>query len=125
MGFEVYSTEYNLYGKIDLLDDNKKILTERKKEIKVIYDGYVFQLYAQYFCLTEMGYNVEELRLYDLTHNTTYLIELPQNNEMMFQKFKQLLEQIQAFNVNNIDFEQNLQKCLQCIYNPLCDYYEK
>lgn len=125
MSCEVYSNEYNIYGKIDLFDIDKKILTERKREIKTIYDGYIFQLYAQYFCLTEMDYEVNQIRLYDLTHNKSYPLNLPINDEIMHQKFKELLEQIQAFNINDIFFEQNINKCLQCIYNPLCDYYEK
>lgn len=38
-GVGVYSSKYNLYGKIDLFDTEKGILTERKKKIKVVYDG--------------------------------------------------------------------------------------
>ena len=44
-GIPVYSSEYGLYGKIDIFDSEKGVLTERKKKIKTIYDGYVFQLY--------------------------------------------------------------------------------
>lgn len=55
-GISVYSGKYNLCGKIDVFDADTGILTERKKLIKVVYDGYVFQLYAQYYALKEMGY---------------------------------------------------------------------
>ncbi|MBD3843295.1 MAG: type V CRISPR-associated protein Cas4 [Campylobacterales bacterium] len=44
---EIYSQTYGLGGKIDTFDTQTGILTERKKKIKVIYDGYIYQLYAQ------------------------------------------------------------------------------
>lgn len=47
---EVYSQKYGIGGKIDTYDQAKKLLVERKKKIKVIYDGYIYQLYAQYHC---------------------------------------------------------------------------
>lgn len=43
-GISVYSDEYNLCGKIDTFDSEKGILTERKKKIQTIYDGYIFKL---------------------------------------------------------------------------------
>ena len=36
-----------------------------------------YQLYAQYFCLREMGYEVEKLKLYSLDDNKVYEIPLP------------------------------------------------
>lgn len=59
-GIDVYSDEYKLCGKIDIFDTKKGLLTERKKHIEKIYDGYLFQLYAQCLCLREMGYKVNE-----------------------------------------------------------------
>lgn len=56
---DVYSDKYKLSGKIDIYDMEKQLLIERKKHISKIYDGYVFQLYAQYYALTEMGYAVQ------------------------------------------------------------------
>lgn len=90
--FEVYSSHYQLFGKIDVFDIDKGLLTERKNNIKTIYDGYVFQLYAQYFGLTEMGYKVEKLALYDFSKNKMYPIELPIDNLAMLQKFETTLE---------------------------------
>ena len=63
-GTEVYCEEYNLVGKIDIFYMETGELVERKKFIKTIYDGYVLQLYAQYFSLLEMGYQVTSLSLY-------------------------------------------------------------
>ena len=37
-GMDIYSSEYNLCGKIDLFDTEKGLLTERKKHIETIYD---------------------------------------------------------------------------------------
>lgn len=36
----VYSERFNIYGKIDIFDVDKGILTERKKKIVKIYDGW-------------------------------------------------------------------------------------
>lgn len=59
-GIDVYCEKYKILGKIDVFDISKGTLMERKKEVKQIYDGYVFQVYAQYFALCEMGYNVKK-----------------------------------------------------------------
>ena len=47
-GISVYCEKYNLVGKIDVFDEKTGILTERKKKIKTVYDGYIYQIYAQY-----------------------------------------------------------------------------
>lgn len=72
-GISVYCERYNLIGKIDTFDTEKGILTERKKKIKTIYDGYVFQLYAQYFSLIEMGYSVKSIRLYSICSSILFM----------------------------------------------------
>lgn len=120
-GIEVYSEKYNIAGKIDLLDIKKNKLSERKKEIKVIYDGYVFQTYAQYYGLTEMGYEVKEIVIYDITHNKSYPIELPENNPEMNKKFDQLISDIKTFDLSLTPFIANIEKCNRCIYSNLCD----
>ncbi len=118
--FEIYSDKYKLCGKIDIFDCESGILTERKKKIKTIYDGYVFQLYAQYFGLTEAGYDVRFLRLYSSDDNKVFKILLPCDDAIMFEKFEQLIEQINHYDLEN--FQQiNQKKCENCIYEPLCD----
>ena len=52
MSLDVYSEKYGLCGKIDLYESDKKRLIERKKHVRQIYDGYIFQLYAQYYAMT-------------------------------------------------------------------------
>ena len=117
----VYSTEYSLCGRIDLFDKTQGVLTERKKRIKKIYDGFIFQIYAQYYCLTEMGYPVKKLYIYSLDDNKNYLIPLPQDNKEKDRQFKNLLEQIRAFDLEK-EFYPNISKCKKCIYKHLCDY---
>jgi CRISPR-associated exonuclease Cas4 len=73
-GTEIYCDKYNIVGKIDVFDINSGRLTERKNSIKTIFDGYVFQVFAQYFALTEMGYNVKEIMIYDISYNKNYQI---------------------------------------------------
>lgn len=80
---DVYSDKYKLSGKIDIYDMEKQLLVERKKHISKIYDGYVFQLYAQYYALTEMGYAVQKLEIRSLDDNKKYKINLPDEDLLM------------------------------------------
>lgn len=117
---EVYCEKYNLIGKIDIYNKSTKSLIERKKKVKAIYDGYVFQLYAQYFAMTEMGYEINHLLIHSMDDNKNYDIDLPEYNSEMFEKFENT---IRAF--ENFDFEvfiqTNHEKCAHCIYAPYCD----
>lgn len=116
----VVSVHYKLVGKIDLFFEKEGVLIERKKKIKRIYDGYIFQLYAQYFCMVEMGYKVKTLRLYSKDDNKTYPIPLPEEDLEMKEKFESLVHRFQTFQVES--FQQNNQeKCAHCIYEPACD----
>lgn len=119
-GIEFYSEKYKIVGKIDLFDVKKGVLSERKKEIKIVYDGYIFQLYAQYFGLVEMGYDVIQMVLYDLTHNKTYPILVPSEDPIFFAKFEKLVSDLQNFDLEK-EFFPNVNKCKNCIYSNLCD----
>ena len=120
-GIYVYSEKYKLCGKIDLFDICKGVLSERKAQIKEIYDGYIFQLYGQYFSLIEMGYVVNKLYLYSYDDNKNYDILFPEENIKMFEKFEETIYRINNFNFNARPLEINKNKCLNCIYEPLCD----
>ncbi len=117
---DVYSSKYNIVGKIDIFDCDKGILTERKRQIKQIYDGYVFQIYAQYFALCEMGYNVQYIRLYSMIDNRVYPIDMPDKNPNMFAKFEQIIFDMKNFDLNTFQ-QSNKDKCRNCIYEPACD----
>jgi len=121
-GIEIYCEQYKLCGKIDLFDIDTGKLSERKREIKVIYDGYVFQVYAHYYALTEMGYKVNSIVIHDLVHNKNYPITLPCDNPEMQQKFEKLVDDINRFDMNTTEFTPHREKCLNCIYSNLCDY---
>jgi len=116
-GTAVYSEKYGLCGKIDLFDKEAGVLTERKNKISKIYDGYLYQLYAQYFCLTEMGYEIKKLALYSLSDNKKYAVNLPGKEAV--ERFEDLIFKIRNFNLE--DFKQPAQaKCENCIYRQLC-----
>lgn len=121
-GTEIYCEQYKICGKVDLFDIDSGKLSERKREIKVIYDGYVFQVYAQYHALREMGYVVNSIVLYDITHNRNHPIPLPHETPKMQQKFDKLIEQINAFDMSDPGFSPLEAKCHKCIYSNLCDY---
>lgn len=126
-GIEVYSEKYDLCGKIDIYDKNKRTLTERKKRIRTIYDGYIFQIYAQYFCLKETGYSVEFLKLYSMDDNKSYSVNLPENDIEKFKAFELLIDRIREHDLT-FEFTPNVKKCEHCIYSSLCDaslYEEK
>lgn len=119
-GIDVYSDKFRICGKIDLFNIEKGQLTERKKHIIEIYDGYVFQLYAQCFCLREMGYNVSEIRFYSYDDNKVFPEKLPEENKEMSSKFYDLLEKINNFDVASF-LPINIKKCSNCIYRNFCD----
>ena len=119
-GLDVYCEEYGLIGKIDMYDAEKMTLTERKRTVKKIYDGYVYQVYAQCLALREMGYCVNKIVIHSLTDNKNYPIKLPEEDQDMFAKFKNTIQQIHEFKLE--EFEQTCpEKCKNCIYEPACD----
>lgn len=117
---EVYSERYNIVGKIDMYNASTQTLTERKRQIKVIYDGYVFQLYAQYFGLLDQGYTVRHLRLHSMVDNKTYQVKLPEEDETMLHNFECLIQNIKTFDLESF-CQTNADKCRNCIYEPACD----
>ncbi|MCY4642996.1 MAG: type V CRISPR-associated protein Cas4 [Bacteriovoracales bacterium] len=116
----VYSEAYKIHGKIDILNKKTGVLTERKKLIRVIYDGYIFQLYAQYYALSEMGYDIKKMCLYSMDTNKTYPIDIPKKGDKMQAKFEDLIKRIENYNLNAA-FTPNPKKCARCIYSNLCD----
>lgn len=119
-GIDVYCEEFGLTGKIDIYDKEKSTLIERKRTVKKIYDGYVFQVYAQCLALREMGYIVKQITIHSITDNKNYSIDLPEQNQDMFEKFKKTIREMHEFKMET--FEQTCpEKCKNCIYEPACD----
>lgn len=117
----VFSNKYLLTGKIDLFNSATKTLIERKNKIIKIYQGYIWQVYAQYFCMLEMWYQIDKIKIYSLQDNKNYDIIIPWEHEI--QDFEKLIYDFHNFRLDD-SFEQNYKKCEKCIYNELCDYYK-
>lgn len=115
-GISVYCEKYNIAGKIDIYDKKEKALIERKNKIKNIYLGYKYQLYGEYFCMTEMGYEVEKLFLHSLSDNKRYEIFPPSTEEVA--GFEKTLEQMRDFGPGDIA-RHSCPHCQNNIYSPL------
>lgn len=116
----VYCEKYNLVGRIDTFDIGEGLLTERKNSITAVYDGFRYQLYAQYFALTEMGYKVNYMRLYSLKDNVVYPIPLPSPSQV--NDFELTLKCMREWSPER-GFIPNPKKCRACIYSALCDFF--
>ncbi len=115
---EVYSDTYGIAGKLDIYDAEEKAIIERKTKIKQIYDGYRYQLYAQYFCMKEMGYAVEKLLWHSLADNKRISLPVPGGREKA--EFEEVLHKIKTLSAVDAPILENSAKCAQCIYKPLC-----
>ncbi len=115
-GANVYCEKYNIAGKIDIYDKKEKFLIERKNKIKEVYLGYKYQLYAEYFCMKEMGYEVKKLFLHSLSDNKRYKILLPKKDEIS--GFEKTLEKMQNFKPEDIA-KHSCKNCMNNIYSPI------
>lgn len=122
LSMPVYSRKYNLMGKIDIYRTDEKLLVERKYKLTKIFQGQIYQLWAQYFCLTEMGYSVERLAFYEISRNRTIPIPIPNRNEEL--QFAHFIEKFRNFNPSE-NFIVNPNKCRHCIYCNICDKTEE
>ncbi|PSO43266.1 type V CRISPR-associated protein Cas4 [Candidatus Saccharibacteria bacterium QS_5_54_17] len=116
-GVPVYSEHYGIMGKIDIYDRHTKSLIERKTKIKTIHTGYKYQLYAQYFGLTEAGYEVERLLLHSLDDNRRYEVPLPDQAEVS--AFEQTLRAIWEYDIAEHDPAHSDDRCEMSIYKDL------
>jgi len=117
-GLSVYSEKYGIVGKIDIYDQEKKELIERKYKISKIYDGQKYQLWAQYFAMREAGYEVDKLSIHSLSDNVRYPIELP--SEEGEKIFNDLINSMRNFEMVKEKILVNPEKCKKCIYRELC-----
>lgn len=96
----MYSDKYRLVGKIDMYDSRKKMLVERKKHVSRIYDGYVFQLYGQYYSMIDMGYAVDSLRIHSIDDNKKDDIFLYIQRYYRFFMKRKSVEQLPTFELH-------------------------
>ncbi len=114
----VISNEFKLIGKIDKYNTKTEILTERKYRIKTVYQGQIYQLWAQYFCLIEMGYSVQGIEFYEFSTNKKIAIDLPCDAQRV--EFAEFVKRFREFDPSNFD-DINHNKCIHCVYSALCD----
>lgn len=119
LALPVYSEEYGLMGKIDVYKRKEKKLIERKYQLKQIFQGQIYQLWAQMLCLREMGYEVGSLAFYETSTNKMIPVDMPTEGDI--KKFCQFIMDFKSFNPASTHFNINRQKCLHCIYCNLCD----
>lgn len=120
-GIPIFCEKYGLIGKIDKFDIKSGSLTESKKRIKQVFDGYIFQVYAQYYALTEMGFVVKEIKLHSIDDNKNYQIALPKDDHLMNERFENLIVEIRDFSLSGFR-QENLTKCEACIYSYACKW---
>jgi len=118
VGMSVYCDELGIAGKIDIYKAKEKLLIERKHQLLKIYQGQIYQLWAQYFCMIEMGYEVEKLAFYAISTNTTFPVELP--GEAGKEELKAFIRRFITYNPLQ-EITININKCTHCIYCNLCD----
>lgn len=119
LSLPVFSEEYGLMGKIDVYRRKEKKLIERKYQLKQIFQGHIYQLWAQMFCLREMGYEVETLAFYETSANRMIPVAMPTEHETEY--FKNFIKRFRSYNPAITPFAINPNKCRHCIYCNLCD----
>lgn len=117
-GLSIYSNEFGVCGKIDLYKKNEKILIERKYTLNNIYRGQIYQLWAQYYCMLEMGFEILKLAFHAISSNTKFDVTLPNENDK--NELKQFIEKYRNYNPSDT-INININKCKHCIYCNLCD----
>lgn len=118
----IISERYGLTGKIDLYKGKEKKLIERKYQLKNIYRGQIYQLWAQYLCMIEMGYEVNSIAFYEISTNK--MISIPIPSEQDLNEFENFLNQFRSFDLSE-DIQTNPNKCRHCIYCNICDKTEE
>lgn len=114
----ISSDELGVMGKIDVYRQKEKLLIERKYKLKNIYRGQLYQIWAQYYCMIEMGYEIDKIAFYEISTNKMIPLDLPTDNEK--QELQELIYKYRNYNLED-NFTLNENKCLHCIYCNLCD----
>ena len=114
----VFSEQFGLMGKIDVYRKDKKMLIEWKYQLHQIFQGQIYQLWAQMFCMREMGYEIEKLAFYEISTNKMIPVDMPgMEQETQFELF---INRFRTYNPEE-QVKTNPNKCRHCIYCNLCD----
>lgn len=114
----VFSNRLGVYGVIDIYDKKQKQLIERKYRLKKIFRGQLYQLWAQYYCMVEMGYSVEEIAFYEMATNVSHVVAIPSDEDIL--ELRDAIERFRCFSPDS-EYVQEAGKCSHCIYVNLCD----
>lgn len=117
----ILSEKYGLMGKIDIYKGKEQKLIERKYSLKQIFQGQIYQLWAQYLCMMEMGYTIQSLAFYEISTNKMVPVRLPTEEDM--KGFESFLERFRSYDPT-APMTTNLNKCRHCIYCNICDKTE-
>jgi CRISPR-associated protein Cas4 len=115
-GKSIYCEELGIAGKLDTFDTTSGELVERKALIKDIYEGYKMQLYAEYYCLKEMGYKPTKLAFYSMTDNRKYSLPIPKLPDK--KRLAQILDEMRSFTLDDLR-KHCCPHCKNSIYNAL------
>lgn len=115
------SEEYGLIGKIDIYKGKERRLIERKYQLKNIYQGQIYQLWAQYLCMIEMGYVVDSIAFYEISTNKMIPVQLPGQSQLM--EFRAFIDAYRHYDPSQ-PIQPNANKCHHCIYCSICDKME-
>lgn len=118
LSLPVFSDNLRITGKIDLFRISEGHLIERKYQLKNIYQGHLYQIWGQYFCLKEMGYDVKRLSFYEISTKRFIPVSIPGESE--FNELKMVIEKYIQYNPGK-GTKTNQNKCSHCIYCPMCD----
>lgn len=118
LSLPVYSDELGIIGKIDLFRISECHLIERKYLLKKIYRGQLYQIWSQYFCLKEMGYDVKRISFYEISTKKSIPVNIPGENE--FNELKAIVLRYHQYRPD-MGIVINENKCTHCIYCPMCD----
>lgn len=121
-GLPVFSNELGIIGKIDIYKGTEKHLIERKHKLEKIYQGQIYQLWAQYFCMKEMGYEIDKLSFYAISTNKSFFIKIPTEQDK--QELANFIKGFKNYDPEK-EIEVNENKCKHCIYCNLCDKIEE
>ncbi len=121
MSMPVSCNELGIMGKIDIYKGAEQHLIERKYQLKHIYQGQLYQLWGECFCMREMGYAVNKVSFYEISTNTMMPQQLPGEKE--WTELKSFIEHFKSFDPAS-PIETNPNKCTHCIYCPLCEKTE-
>ena len=115
----ICSDELGIMGVIDIYKGEQRLLIERKNNLKQIFKGQIYQLWAQYLCMVEMGFMVDKIAFYEISTNKMIYQPIPTDDNK--QELKSFITKFRNYAPDSTVFTINTNKCKHCIYCNLCD----